>query len=486
MNDLRTVKELQKAQAKIRKEINRAGIARNRGGKSSVSTKERKTGRRGGEKDPSHEPEGRWIRGQADVKRPRKRNKSGSQGVWGLDGGQGRGSSSEFRHGMGSSSSGPPNHLIKKFQTNLQKVSENIPLNRNMNFETAMPWMDVGYKAYFRNGEECMRMTGTEYVTELEIETTAGDPPNPLATLPGSTLYVLPIAPRYLPGTRLKKMSDLFQKFKFLNLTFELIPVVPATQNGALLGYVANDPEENFSLLGDQDMKLRAYMAHHGCTMWNAYNYGRISYTDDQTFGEYFTGEAEDARLQTQGLFIVAAASTFSPFDGTSASISLCQVVLHYDIELCIRKLEEATLSAESFILNPQEEQWQNVFRYADANEPVSFLSSFCDAHFPSIDKDVDQVFIMRTIERWTSSDDTAVPIPVDTVFGNTYLFDIGSVWYGRWKHYGGDVNLFSIYPSIGAALEHEEDTTVFLTTHGNEGLVNGALEVTIYNLELS
>lgn len=378
------------------------------------------------------------------------------------------------------------NSYLRQTIKNRTLAPSNVPINRNELIDTPLPWMETFTKSFNRDGEEGLLMEGTEYITELSVQSTGTG--GSIATEQGDVIYVLPLAPRFFPGTRYKRMSTLFQKYRIKRVVFECVPTVPSTQNGALIGFITHDPVENFTIIMDPDVKLRNFMAHHGCHMWNVFNYGNMAYSNDNTIDWYFTGPSEEPRLEAQGQLFIAAASSYVPFDGsaTSESINLCQVIMHYEVEFLVRKLEEDEQSAISiFVQVEAPTTWADMFVNGGNGEPILVTNSFLTSNL-SVDYDTDMIIIMKVRESLNQDENGPLPVNVDTELGKTQLLSLGSVWYGFFSHLGDDPNPINlvICPTLSAALERQLDSSTLIGAVAGTAVLTLSIDFTIYNLQ--
>jgi hypothetical protein len=350
--------------------------------------------------------------------------------------------------------------------------------------------MEMKTTSFEQGGEEGLTMVGSEYITDLSVLTTQETGPE---TLPGDTIFSLPLAPRFYPGTRFKRMSTLFQKYRFNKVVFECIPIVPATQNGALIGFITHDPVENYSIVPDGDVRLRNFMAHHGAHMWNVFNYGNMVYTNDDTIQWYFTGPAEDGRLESQGNLMVAAASTFTPFDGSSETITLCQLIMHYEVEYLVRKLEDDGASALAllgvqFSGHVGYDTMGTALIDANAGAAFGFNNGWCNAALGLTSRDADIILVIRALISFGAS--TLPPpdlVDVDTDMGTVPVFSKGSIWYGFFSHTGiaPDETRLIITSNLQNALARVEDSVVLANSYSAE-IIEGTADFYFYNMEMS
>lgn len=221
----------------------------------------------------------------------------------------------------------------------LQKIKNTqTGITNNYSFNAPMPRMETEIQSL--SGIDKVRLRGSEYLTSISVRTTAA---SPVGTAPGDVLYVIPLNPHFLSGTRLLQLARLYTKYKWRHFTVEYIPVVPSTQNGSVIMYFSYDPEEHNFLNIDQDDRLRRALAHLGAVDFNVFSYGKATLVDDKQIGDYYLNLQGDVRFENQGTLYVVAGSSYSPsmLAPTEIDLELGQLIIHYDLELEERALVE-------------------------------------------------------------------------------------------------------------------------------------------------
>jgi len=128
-------------------------------------------------------------------------------------------------------------------------------------------------------------------------------------------------------------LLKLFEKYKFQEVTFEWIPNCPTTQDGSIIMFPSYDPEDNDFLTSDRDSRIRLAMSRRGSIFFNVISHGRVLFKGDKdSLQWYFNSSSEDPRTETQGLFYIMAASTYTPPDGVSTTRTLGNIIMHYKV----------------------------------------------------------------------------------------------------------------------------------------------------------
>ncbi len=333
---------------------------------------------------------------------------------------------------------------IETFSTHLKRHSSEIGINRREGFEDKVTWMDP----VVSGGTDHVIIAGSEYVTSIEVNTTTNNP----YTLPGDTLYYIPTNPKYFEGTRLALLAVNFTKYKHQHLVFEFIPVVPTTQGGAFIHLCLLDGDENPSTIPDQDVRLRRYMGHKNANFFNIMTNGRaVLGENDDTNKFYYLDNHNNPTDENQGAYMLAAATTFPPSDGSSEVITVGQLVVHYktmfldrndqfDDHISIRSI--ATIN-NSVTLS---------FAYLLTGEQVAFLSTIPNSASPAITFNTSTIYILIVHDLLRVN---AVSITCQTSNGNAIpLMSQGSVWFASWiTNTSTGVGYFGIFDSLEDAI---------------------------------
>jgi hypothetical protein len=248
--------------------------------------------------------------------------------------------------------------------------------------------------------------------------------------------------------------------------------------------YFTYDPNENIFIIEDEDTRLREGTSHLGAHMFNVYSYGRASIKSDDQIGGYFTNIGGDVRLENQGMFVVEAASTYAPPFGTEdQQVTLGNLVLHYEIELQERGLDE-DLSRTL---------------YASPSVSTTITTVFTNITVTGLNLKVNKSWISSVIgssfEQWN----LAILIPINSLYNDTQndyinvitrdtsdagvsLFNRGSVWYlASWDD---DTDYLDIYSNFGDALENRPGCQVTSAQVGTD-TITGHFNIWVYDMRL-
>jgi hypothetical protein len=330
--------------------------------------------------------------------------------------------------------------LLNHLTTNRPKG--NVTINRRNEFNTPLPMVSPEGSARNFGQEMGMVVCGSEYMTALTIYTSSSTTIAPTAV--GDTLYSIPLCPLFMPGTRLSKFAEMYRKYKFTNFILEFVPDAPTTQNGGLIGYVTHDPDENISTSTSSDAKIREAMARKGAEIWNLMTYGRVHYKDDGTIGWYTTGDANNAESAIAGVINIIADSVYLPFDGTQVSLTVGQLIAHYELHLCDRIFDDnddndsgavifntgATAVTETYFTG-----------LTTQDSCASLVTEF--ALMAGITPTQSDIFMIRVLTGFLSGTTPTTSSLVNTNNGQHRFWGPGSIWYAFCAPNGTDVHVY-------------------------------------------
>jgi hypothetical protein len=320
------------------------------------------------------------------------------------------------------------------------KTKHVVGINRRVGYDMPMPFLEpVETSKSF----DTVRITGSEFITTVSVKTTDFTTP----TQPGDVIYNLPISPTFMPGTRLSQLAKLYQKYRYTNLVFEYVPIVPSIQDGAILMYIVEDPNENPSLITDPDTRLRNDMAHKGAHMFNVYTYGRTFLTKgNDSYNWYFIYNDDEPRLNNQGQFFIVASSLFT---NENTSLTLGQIIMHYDIEFTARTMND-NMPGPRYIDYEIVNFFEDHFVNFQQGEPYAFVSS---TNLPGIEN---MVYVIRCTRELLVG---GSPVSCNTELEDgIQFFSQGSVWYATCKATNTHME---IYPTLDDALTGNQPATL-------------------------
>ncbi len=170
-----------------------------------------------------------------------------------------------------------------------------------------------------RNGVKATVLHGSDYLTEIKVPSTSV----PLLR-EGRRLFVCPIAPFFLTGTRLAAESQLFQEAELVGLSAVYVPDCGTGTPGTLIMFQSVDSAEANQIIGVD--AIRNAQSHDNCVMFPVWQIQELPlYASDITLHQ-FTSQEGDPRLQGDGVFTVMCGPGFD----NSAAAELGSIHIKY------------------------------------------------------------------------------------------------------------------------------------------------------------
>jgi hypothetical protein len=144
-------------------------------------------------------------------------------------------------------------------------------------------------------------LDGSDFVTTLKVKGSSE-----LITAQDRILLKQVISASSFPGTRVTALSELWERYRWLNAEMRYVPAVPNTIACQLIAYIDTDPLDDPSTILDVDQLLRQATAQLGAKQWN-FNTTKsiplITRKDDQL---YYTGlDKLNPRFSQQGVLYI-------------------------------------------------------------------------------------------------------------------------------------------------------------------------------------
>jgi hypothetical protein len=260
-------------------------------------------------------------------------------------------------------------------------------------------------------------IAGSESITEIQVTTQEASGTNvPDQTEPGDTIFYLPIAPAFLSNTRLRLISENYERWFPVDIQVRYIPFGSSTQTGSITIVPLTDPDTQLSIADSQDQIIARAMDYEDSITFNVYNYATCHFPalppDEEPF---YMIPGSSARFEIPYAFQVIANSSFSPpvTGGTTRTLGWLKV--DYKIKLYDTRLPE--LSVDNSV-NFVDLSTNFVDDYVDTdfnqvNYPAVFHPAFLGVTF----HDNDKVYIITILEDIQAS----VLKPVIGVFSRTH-----------------------------------------------------------------
>lgn len=212
----------------------------------------------------------------------------------------------------------------------MNKLSKDIPVRKNFEYEGYFPDIKPPQASIGRSDfGDCLIIAGTESFLPVTINTTAlGDD----ATQVGSIITNLAINPTLLSSTRLKKLSENYEKWYPRKLILEYVPQGSALDSGALISIPVMDPADTFVGSTGNDAIRRA-LAYEKSFAFNIYDKPQILLPPAELDEPYFVIPGSDARLEISHSWFLMAQTQYEPRNVSEETRVLGWFKLHYVIE---------------------------------------------------------------------------------------------------------------------------------------------------------
>lgn len=173
-------------------------------------------------------------------------------------------------------------------------------------------------------------LRGTDYLGKMEtvVDTSvAAD----------SIVFHKYISPSEYPGTRLKSLSELWERYRFRQFTIRFVPAVPTTLGCQMLVYQDTDPQDDPTSILDPEALIRQATAQTGAQQWNFNEPQAIDLAqrkDDQWYytGKLRTGEGKsNARFSRQGAIYLIQVTNVVDLNGKAVTDPIQAGTLYVD-----------------------------------------------------------------------------------------------------------------------------------------------------------
>lgn len=326
-----------------------------------------------------------------------------------------------------------------KFRNNLKEMREEyIGVTRRSGY---MKPLEMLQPTVSNTTDDSVIVQGSEFLQFVQVITSGTSHSNP--SQPGDILAFVPLNPQLLSGTRLAQMSSLYQKYKFLDITFEFVPSVPSLQDGSLIMLCVYDPTENYSNTTTDPVELMRFaLSHQGANLFNVYDYGRsILFDQPDSLQSYFIKEGNSSRQEMQACFLIVAGSSFT---NSTSPLTLGSIVMHYHCKLLVRDIidpVDTTLSVVDLgISTTNTLTWNEI----TVDSPVAIKQAVI-----LLTPDLGRIYVLRVTQSITGDNPLCYDQDVDVY----PLFSRGSIWFGRFQYDTSTQPLY-IYSNFERALD--------------------------------
>ncbi len=184
---------------------------------------------------------------------------------------------------------------------------------------------------------DSVSIEGTDYLGKVVVYPTSATLNEP--TNEGSVVYRHPLGPVNFPGTRLKELGELYQRYECLEIYVHLVPTTNAFQAGSIIPVILYDPDLSLTEFGSDEMRVRMALSMYDATMVNVYQPVTVAAPGHFNQTLWTKIEDTDARLTIPGSIAIIAASSFIPFSGTPEELTLYNMFISYRFKFSVRGL---------------------------------------------------------------------------------------------------------------------------------------------------
>jgi hypothetical protein len=352
----------------------------------------------------------------------------------------------------------------KQFSANLRSIrgfrkGGQTGIMQKVSFKSQMPGMPFSTTQQGGKHPGC-RATGSEFLNVIACNTTLHAAP----AQQGTILYQQLLDPVLWGNSRLKILFELYETYYINNLVFELAPVSPSTQSGLVAISCTHEIDMNLTLEDQGEDRVRKIFSMDGAMMSNVYNYMRCHWTEEDYDNWHRENELTDDPVGViPGTFSLYAMSNFPPADGTSTTLSLFDLIVHYDVSF---RDPYMSLDLSTIPLSVDNANWSALGTVASMfypNPPVSDTQIYLLATaLPSQYRDT--TIITQILPR-TSFTANAITVNanLESSTNAKTLFAGGSVWYARFVSLDAVVGAFVVSPFVGDVIMNKTGCTTWV-----------------------
>jgi hypothetical protein len=199
-------------------------------------------------------------------------------------------------------------------------------------------------------------LKGTDFLGTVSIKAAP-------VTAKDRILKVFPVSPSYYPGTRLTRMADNWERYKFRKFNLRYVPGVPTAIGCQVLLYQDTDPADDPNVITNADALIRQATSQAKSKQWNFYQREVISMNMRRDAEPYYTGQDKlNPRFSRQGDAYLIQVTNPVNFQGEALTSDLpvvASVYLDWECEFSNQQINPAAAladiyRAEGFPLTPK------------------------------------------------------------------------------------------------------------------------------------
>jgi hypothetical protein len=166
-------------------------------------------------------------------------------------------------------------------------------------------------------------------------------------------LGIFPVSPSYYPGTRLTRMADNWERYRFRKFNLRYVPAVPTALGCQVLLYQDTDPSDDPSVITNADALIRQATSQARSKQWNFYQREVISMNMRRDVEPYYTGQDKlNPRFSRQGDAYLLQVTDPVNFQGEALTADLpvaASVYLDWEIEFSNQQINPAAALADIY-----------------------------------------------------------------------------------------------------------------------------------------
>jgi hypothetical protein len=245
------------------------------------------------------------------------------------------------------------------------------------------------------NNGAYVTIAGTEALIPVTVGTSIN---SDTATQPGDTLVYLPIAPDYIPNTRLRFIMENYEKYLPIQTRIKYQPVGNSTLGGGIIMVPLSDPNTVLTSGANGDEIVVRAMDYANSKAFNIYNYATIDFPLLPTEQEpYFFQGGIDARLEIPYGFTIIAQTDFEPSQSEETRV-IGWLKIEYEWRMYSPRLPQVTSSTTKIESQLGGQLFDNIFDYngtsPSTHETVRMNPQYLGLPIPISGAHGDKIFV--------------------------------------------------------------------------------------------
>jgi hypothetical protein len=188
-------------------------------------------------------------------------------------------------------------------------------------------------------------LRGSDFVTRITVK-----PSSAISTAADRIIATFPVTPSGYIGTRITGLANFWERYKLRSFNARYVPAVPMTIACQFVLYIDTDPNDDPTIITDDDALVRQAVAQTGAQQWNfncAKNIPLARRSDDQL---YYTGiDKQNQRFNRQGTAYLIQVTDPLNFNGEpiTTEIDAGTIFIDWDVEFQIPQIEPTIVTQQ-------------------------------------------------------------------------------------------------------------------------------------------